>query len=147
MAGSAAFAVVAPGAIAGAKGAKPDKVVCTGFSGTETSQSITGCTGGPAASGTSVPGPVVNNSGTATVTWSDGNTSLESFSYTSKSGKADKCSPGAGETNVVEVKEKGSVTGGTETALTGGKVKSTVCVFSGASGITLSVYPGSVTDF
>jgi len=148
MAGSAALAVVAPGAMAGAKTAKPDKVVCTGFSGSETSQTLSGCTGGGAVTGgTSTPGAMVGTTGSGSIVWSDGLTSTESYSYTLKTGKADKCVAGAGQTNVGEVKEKGTVTGGTETAFINGKVKSTICVYSTATGITLSLFPGTVADF
>jgi hypothetical protein len=144
MAGSAALAVVAPGAMAGAKSPKPDKVVCSSFSGDSSSQTISGCTGGPAGinPGTSVP-TSTGTTGSATVTWADGKTSVESYSYALKTGKADKCPAITGDTSVGEVKEKGTVTGGTETALVGGKVKSTVCVYSTSSGISLSLFPGT----
>jgi hypothetical protein len=147
--GSASLAMVLPGSIASAKGPKPpkpDKVVCTKLSGNETTQTITGCTGGPAGmtSGVSTAGTTTGSGGTASVTWNDGKTSNETFTFTLKTGKSDHCKPPAGLTNVAEAKEKGSVTGGTETALTGGKVQTTACVFSDES---LSNYPGKPIKF
>ena len=150
LAGSASLAVLLPGSIASAKTRKPDKVVCTGFGGSETSQTISGCTGGPAGltGGTSVPTGYTltgsTGSGTALITWTDSNTSTEAYTFSEKTGKADKCTAPAGLTNIAEIKEKGTISGGTETALTGGKVKSTICVFSDLS---LAGFPGSVGDF
>lgn len=110
-------------------------MVCTGFGGTETTQAISGCTGGPAGlvSGTSTPLTTTGSGGTASVLWNDGKTSIETFGFTLKLGTTDKCAPPAGLTNIAEAKEKGVVSGYTETSLIGGKVQSTVCVFSDLS--------------
>lgn|GEM_PF-5088992 len=74
-------------------------------------------------------------------------TSIESSSNTLKSGKADKCQPSGGESNLYEVKEKGRITGGTATDLVGGKTKGTVCVFTAGSGVVTTLSPGSTDTF
>jgi len=144
--------VAAPG-IAGAK-TKPVTGTCSSLSGNATSQTLSGCTdpadtGGTGVSTTTseaISGSTV--SGTDSVTWSTSKTSTESFTGTLKSGKADKCTAGAGQTNLYEVKEKGSVTGGTATDLVGGKTKGTICVFSTASGgIVVQNFPATTTTF
>jgi hypothetical protein len=130
LAGSASVAAAAiPGGIAGAAAVS---VKCTGLTGNETTQAISGCSGKglseTGATGTS-NGP---GTGTATITWSTGNTSDETYTYKLSTGKKDKCpAPGTGYTAVGEVKEKGSVTGGN--ALVGSKLKGTVCVYSQTS--------------
>lgn len=134
------LAVAVPGAIASAK---PVKLVCTGFSGSATTQYLSGCTPtasiGAAGTGTS---DVASN----TVTWANGSTSIESYTYTELTGKKDKCPVPAGDTAVAEIKEAGTITGGTNTALTGGKIKGQVCVNSNASGIVVSNFPGKSQD-
>ena len=123
LAGSASLAVVLPGSIASAK-TKPVKEVCASISGSSTTQTLSGCTGDPALTSG------VSDVATSTVTWNNGNTSTESYTYAEKTGKADKCAPVAGDTPVAEVKETGKVTGGTQIDLVGGKIKGTVCVYS-----------------
>ena len=117
---ASAAAIVVPGGMAGAAALK---VTCTGLTGDATSQTLSGCTG----SGASVTGSTGSSDvSTSTITWSTGATSVENYTYTGLTGKKDKCVTPAGYTAVEEVKEKGSVTGGT--ALVGSKIKGTVCV-------------------
>ena len=149
--GAASLALF-PSGVASAK-TKPNKGTCTTLSGNATSQTMTGCTdtvdtGGSGVSTTlheSISGSQV--SGSDSVAWHSGLTSTESFSGTLKSGKADKCHPSAGQTNLYEVKEKGNVTGGTAIHLVGGKTKGTVCVFTAESGPVVKNFPGKATSF
>jgi hypothetical protein len=135
IAGSAAFAVVVPGASAFA--AVP-KVTCTTVNGNATVQALSGCSGtGVGLTGTTGS----QNASTNTVTWSTGKTSVSSVTNKILTGKKDKCVAPAGYTNAAEVKIKGSVTGGT--ALVGSKIKGTLCAFSKTGGGTLVTnFPG-----
>jgi hypothetical protein len=137
LAGTASLAIVLPSGIASAKAPKPTKEVCTTLTGNATSQTLSGCSG---ATGITSG---VSNVATSTVTWNNGNTSTETYTYSEKTGTKDKCSPPAGDTNVAEVKESGTVTGGTETVLTKGKIKGTVCVFTDAHADIIVVSHGS----
>ena len=147
------LAIALPSGVASAHKVKPDKGTCTSLSGNATSQTMTGCTdsidtGGSGVSTTTheaISGSTV--SGTDSVAWHSGLTSTESFTGTLKSGKADKCSAPAGDTNLYEVKEKGSVTGGTATHLVGSKTKGTVCTFTAPSGVVVKNFPGKLVAF
>jgi hypothetical protein len=142
IAGSAALAVAVPGSAAFAKTAKPVKVVCTSLNGSASSETLSGCSDTVTTGGTGV-----ENVSSSTITWSTGLTSITSTTNKEKSGKSDKCTPPAGDTNVVEVAASGTVTGGTATTLTGGKVKGTICVFStSGGGIITQNYPGKPFD-
>lgn len=151
--GACSFLTVAAPGIAGAK-TKPVTGSCTSLNGNATSQTLSGCTdpadtgGGGVSTTTSetVSGSTV--SGTDSVAWNTSLTSTETFTGKLKSGKADKCTASAGQTNEYEVKEKGKVTGGTATDLVGGKTAGTICVFTTASGgIVVSNFPGTATTF
>jgi hypothetical protein len=138
------LAVALPGGVASAKKPKPVTGTCNTVTGDATSQTLENCTDGAdtGGSGTSTTTSETLNgnavSGTDSVVWNTGSTSLESFSGKLLSGKKDKCTAPVGYSNVYEVKEKGKVTGGTATDLVGGKTKTTACVFSGGSGILVT---------
>src|SRR5580693_4059289 len=96
LAGSAAFAALVPGGAAFGKTAKPVKVVCTALNGNASSETLSGC------SATNVTGGSgVEDVSTSTVTWASGLTSTTNTTNVQKTGKADKCKPPAGDTNVV----------------------------------------------
>jgi hypothetical protein len=142
LAGSVAIAVALPGTAAFAKTPKPVKVVCTSLNGNASTENLTGCSdvGTTGGSGT-------DDVSTSTITWNSGLTSVSSVTNKEKTGKADKCTAPSGDSNVTEVDVKGTVTGGTATTLTGGKVKGTICVFETAdSGIVTQNYPGTSFD-
>jgi hypothetical protein len=152
--GGASLAMALPGGIALAKAPKPVTGTCTGLSGNATTQTLSGCTdpadtaGGGTSTTTSESVSGTTVTGTDSVTWNSSKTSLESFKGKLESGKKDKCTAPAGDSNVYEVKEKGKVTGGTATDLINGKTKGTVCVYSTASGgLVVQNFPGSSTSF
>jgi len=138
LATSASLAIVLPAGSAFAKGPKPPSVTCTGLSGNESTQTLTGCSGNPDAGtgGTSVVA-------TSTTTWSTGKTSIESYSIKSSSGKKDKCPAEGAILSTIEIKEKGKVTGGTAN-LVGTKLKATVCIYSNG---TVKQFPGTTLSF
>ena len=146
------MAIALPSGVASAK-TKPNKGTCTTITGNATTITQTGCTdlpdtGGSGVSTTtheSISGSTVT--GADSVVWHTGLTSTETFTGTLKSGKADKCHPSAGQTNLYEVKQKGLVTGGTATHLVGSKTKSIVCVFTVSSGIAVKNFPGKPISF
>lgn len=147
------LAIALPGGIAAAKQAKAVTGTCSSLSGGATEQTLSGCsdtadTGGGGTS-TITSETITGNKATSTdtITWNSGLTSVESSSNTLKTGKADKCHPSAGQTNLYEVKEKGRVTGGTATDLINGKAKGTVCVFTITNGIVTTNFPGSADTF
>ena len=80
--------------------------------------------------GTKGTSTVKNNlskkSGVATVKWTTGKTSIESYTYTEELGSSNKCPAKSGDTKVAEAPEKGKVTGGTATGMVGGAVTATV---------------------
>jgi len=135
LAGSAAFAAVAPGGVASAA---VKKVSCASESGSATVGTLSGCTGtGAALTGPTGSLDIASN----TITWSTSATSITTVTNTILSGKKDKCTPPAGDTNAVEVKLKGTVTGGT--VLVGSKVGGTLCAFSDPSGdVIVNNFPG-----
>jgi hypothetical protein len=141
IAGSAVIAVVVPGSAAFAKTVRPVKVVCTSLHGSASSETLSGCSD-PAATG----GSGVENVSTSTITWTTGLTSVTTTTNVEKTGKQDKCKPPAGDTNVVEVKATGTVSGGTATTLTGGKLKGTICVYNSSGGIITQNFPGVPFD-
>jgi hypothetical protein len=138
LATSASVALVFPAGTAFAKGPKPPPATCTGLSGNESSQTITGCSGNPDAGtgGTSVVS-------TNTVTWSTGKTSTETYAVKTFSGKKDKCPAEGAILSTLEIKEKGKVTGGTAN-LVGTKLKATVCLYSNG---TVTQFPGTTLSF
>jgi len=139
-AGSASLAALAvPGGVAGATTAKT--LSCTTLTGNETTQAISGCTGsGSSQTGSKGTSKVVNNvskkSGKATITWtSTKKTSIESYTYTEDTGTKNTCAAKSGYAKLAMAVEKGSVTGGTATSLTGGAISGTVCAYSKSSKI------------
>ncbi len=142
--------IAGPGGIAGAK-TKQVTGTCTSLSGSESSESLSGCndpsdTGGSGTVSVTLSG----TSGTASITWSSSKTTIESFTYKESTGKKDKCpAPPAGDTALAEAKETSTVTGGTATDLIGSKkLKSTDCAYTTASGgILVTNYPGKPVPF
>lgn len=125
-AGSAALAVVIPGASAFA--AKGPSVTCTSVTGSASTQSLSGCSGaGGSLTGTSGTESV----SASTITWATGGVSHTSVSNKVLTGTKDKCTPPPGDTNAAEVKIKGKVLSGT---LAGSKIKGTICAFGSPSG-------------
>lgn len=147
------LAVALPSGVAAAKKPKPVTGTCSRLSGGAAQQTLSGCTdtADTGGGGTStITSETINGkkaTSTDTIDWNSGLTSKESSTNTLKSGKADKCHPSAGETNLYEVKEKGHVTGGTATDLVNGKTKGTVCVFTVTNGVVTTNFPGSTDTF
>jgi hypothetical protein len=147
------LAVALPSGVAVAKKPKPVTGTCSGLRGGAAQQTLSGCTD-PAETGgggtSTITSDTINGkkaTSTDSIAWASGRTSTEASSNTLKSGKADKCHPSAGETNLYEVKEKGRITGGTVTDLVGGKTKATVCVFTVTNGVVTTLFPGSSDTF
>ena len=133
-------------------GAKTVKGTCATLSGNAASQTLQNCTDSTdtGGSGTSTSNETITGntvSGTTTVDWASGKTSLESFTGKESTGVKDKCMPPAGFSNLAEVKEKGKVTVGTATDLVGGKTKGTVCGYSMGSTILVENFPGTTVAF
>jgi hypothetical protein len=133
--GASTLLVVGTGGEAGASGPSPVQVTCTSQSGragpSSGSDTLSGCnhhriTGGEGALST-IEG--INGSVTIRVTWNSGLTTVDPTGGRVLSGNSDLCRPPPGYTNDSEVKWKGTVTGGTASALVGGAAKSTICVF------------------
>ena len=142
-----ALAVAAPGGVAAAK-AKQVTGTCTSLSGSDTSQTESGCndtadTGG----GGTISDPT---SGMYATSWDSGLTSTGTESYKEYLGKKDKCpAPPPGDTALAEAKATSVDTGGTATDLIGKKkFKSTACAYEDASGdIIVENYPGTTVPF
>ena len=160
-AGSLSLAVALPGGIASASA---PKITCTGLSGGETSQNLSGCSPTTDIGGsTAVDGDISQTlnakmtafTATSTITWANSETSTESakgkITYYTATKNKDKCPAtlgGAGATPIAEIKESGKLTGGTDTALIGGKTKGTDCAYSpAAGGIDVVNFPGTVVDY
>ncbi len=149
--GAAALATAVPGGAAAA--AKAASGSCASQSGGATVRTLAGCTdtadtgGGGVSTVTSesISGSTVT--GTSSIAWDTGLTTLQSFTGSIKSGKSDKCTPSTGQTNLYEVKSKGKVTGGTATDLVGGKTSATTCVFQTSGGVVTTNFPGVATKF
>jgi len=140
VAGSASVAAVTiPGGIASAT---PLTLSCTSLSGSETAQSISGCTGTASketgSKGTStVKNNLAKKTGVATVKWTTGKTSIESYSYKELFGSSNKCAAKTSYSKVAEAPETGKVTGGTATAMVGGAVTGTACAYSKSGKISI----------
>ena len=140
LAGSASLAAVAiPG---GTASAAPLTLSCKTLTGSETAQTISGCSGTASKeTGTKGTSTVKNNlskkTGVATVKWSTKKTSIESYSYTELLGASNKCPAKSGYTKVAEAPEKGKVTGGTATGMIGGAVTGTACAYSKSGKISI----------
>jgi len=136
--------IMLPTGVASASGTpkppKPPKAVavtCTTLSGDETASSFSGCNQPGVTDGTGVTTLntlSTSDAFTATVTWGSGETTTFGgqltiiVSNTAAKKNPDKCPAVPGDTPLAEVKEVGTVTGGT--ALVKGAVKSTECVYS-----------------
>ncbi len=157
-AGSMSLAIALPGGIASAG---VPKVACTSLSGNETGQSLSGCTPttdiGAAGTGTisgisqtfTNPPKDTSFTGSATVTWANGNTYTETFKgkityYTATKNK-DKCPALGSDTPVAEIKQTGTLAG--SGPLNGGKTKGTDCAYANDSGVVVVNFPGTKVDF
>jgi hypothetical protein len=155
-AGSFSLAVALPGGIASAG---VPKVTCSSLTGSETAQNLSGCTPttniGAAGTGAisniseTLNGPMTKFTGTATVTWANGNAYTETFKGTIAYGTKDKCPAtvgGAGSTQVAEIKQTGKLAG--TGPLNKGKTKGTDCAYEpSGGGIDVVNFPGTVVDF
>jgi hypothetical protein len=147
MAVPATLAVALPATTAFAGKPKPVAITCTGLSGNESSQVVSGCTDLPITGGGGTSTVLSGTSSMITFDSGSGNTATENFTIKSGSGKKDKCPAVSGMTSVVEVKQKGKVTSGTGTgtALVRGNAKATVCVYLDSSNnFHVSLFPGTV---
>ena len=137
LAGSASLAAIAiPG---GVSGASPLTVTCTTFSGSMTSQTISGCTGSGAiaADAGTPPAHGVSTVSTKTIKWSNNKTTVTKYTY--KPGSDKVCAADSGYKIDLLENATGSVTGGTATGLVGGTFKETVCVYKKTVGGTLLI--------
>lgn len=143
LAGSASLAAIAiPG---GVSGASPLTVTCTTFSGSMTSQTISGCTGSgaiPADAGTP-PAHGTSVVSTKTITWSNGKTTKTTYTYTT--GNKALCAKVTGETVFLLENATGKVASGTATGLVGGTFKEAVCVYKNKAGTILIKNHGNIT--
>ena len=128
VAGTASFAAVAiPGSIATAT---VKSVSYTTLSGSETSQTVSGCSGSDSAQ-TGVSGKQVPDISkkTAVVTWKTGKTTDYKYTYTLKSGSANTCPAKAKYTKLDLVTETGTITGGTATLMKSGPYSGKTCAY------------------
>ena len=141
------LSVALQGEIAGA--ATQVTGACTTLSGSEASQTLSFCndlsdTGG----GGTITAHESGKKGTASILWTSGKTTTESFTYKELTGSKDKCPAKAGYTAVAEAQETSKVTGGTATDLVGKKkLKSTDCAYKSGSTIIVENYPGDTVPF
>jgi hypothetical protein len=138
MAGSASLAsVVIPGSIASAAA---KSVSCKTVSGSESTQTISGCTGSDVSqTGTTGSQKAVLKSGTGgkqgttTIKWKNGKTTIYTFTVIAQykeGSSSDKCPAVSGKTNIEEAVATITVTGGTTTALKGGKFTEKTCAYT-----------------
>jgi hypothetical protein len=140
LAGSASLsAIVVSGSTAGSV-TTPETVTCTHLTGSETAQSISGCSGTGLAQ-TGISGSSVVS--TATITWKTKLTSKEKYKTSVDTGSKNTCANKAGYTKEDLVIETGSITGGTATKLVGGKTSADVCLYKKGSVFSV-VNKGSV---
>lgn len=138
MAGSASVAAVTiPGGIASAT---PLTLSCTSLSGSETAQIFSGGTGTASKETGSKGTSTVNNNltkktGVATVKWTTGKTSVESYSYKELFGSSNKCAAKTGYSKAAEAPGTGKVTGGTATV--NGAVTWTACAYAKSGKISI----------
>jgi hypothetical protein len=141
MLGSIGLAVAIPGAVAGAKKA-PSVVSCTGLLGNTTDQLQSGCaitSGKPKTSGYAAA--IVNGSDTgATVYWTSGTNTTETFTYTEITST---CPTYLDQAASLEVQEVATITGGNSKLTAGVQPSSNVCIYLGSDGTTLTVGDGS----
>ena len=149
MAGSATLVAAAvPGGIASATILTSS---CTTLTGNATTQHLSGCSGTALAlTGTTGTITVVNHpatkTGVATIKWATAKTTIESYSYSELTGTSDKCPKHGTLSPIAEAKEKGTVTGGTATAMKGGTFTSTACAYAPSKGVLEIFNMGPVTQ-
>ncbi len=137
LAGSVSLVAVAvPGGIAGAAAKTLTCKTLTG-SGTVSKQtiSISGCSGTASGqTGTKGTGTATTNSskdtGTATIKWTTGKTSDESYTFKEDLGSSNNCPAKSGYAKLAKAVETGKVTGGTATELKGSAVTADACAYS-----------------
>jgi hypothetical protein len=123
---------------------------CSSLSGSESSQTLSGCndTSDTCGSGTITTTLGSGGTGTASISWASGKTTTETFKYKEYTGSKDKCPAMTGDTALAEAKDTSKVTGGTATDLIGKKkLKSTDCAYNTTSGIIVVNYPGDPVPF
>jgi hypothetical protein len=134
LAGSAGLAVALPSGIAAAKKG-PVTATCTGLFGGASQQVLTGCTANSSkvsANGLSIV-TTSGTSGTSTIYWNDGKTTIESFTYVLTPGSG-ACPTFEGTAANDVVTENVTVTGGSAKLTTGQTGTGTACVYlSGGS--------------
>jgi hypothetical protein len=144
LAGSASAAVVTvPGT---ASAASALTVTCTKLTGTATTSKLSGCSGKGVTTNeatATATTTVASSDKSGTIKWTDGKTTIESFSY--KVVTPTKCPSVSGQTVDLEVSETGSVTGGTATGLKGGKLSGKVCIYEKNKKVDLVNSVGSLT--
>ena len=137
LAGSASVAAVAvPGGIAGAAA---KTVTCTKLTGSGTiakqTISLSGCTGtasgqtGSTGSGTATTNSS-KKSGTASIKWKTGKTSVETYTFKEDLGSSNNCPAKTGYTKLAKAIETGKVSSGSATELNGGAVTADACAYS-----------------
>jgi hypothetical protein len=134
MLSSVGLAVALPGAVAGARA--PAKAQCTGLLGNATNQLQSGCTVTSGAPKIGAYGAaVVNGSDNgATIYWTSGKTTTESFTYT---GITSTCPTMLSVAATLEVSQVSDITGGTARLTVGVQPASDVCIYVGGDGTTI----------
>lgn len=143
LAGSASVAVVT---VPGTASASSLTVTCTKLTGTATTSKLSGCSGSGVTTNeatATATTTVASNDKSGTIKWTDGKTTVETFTY--KVVTPTKCPSVAGQTVDLEVSEAGSVTGGTAKGLIGGKLSGKVCIYEKSKKVDLVNSVGSLT--
>lgn len=127
--GSASLAAIAiPAGVASA--ATPETVSCTTLLGSTTSLNFSGCTGSGANSSNAGKSPAKGTYtvNTKTQKWSNGKTSVLSFTY--KKDTTSKCPKITGDESLGEYSATGKVSGGTAKQMINGAASGSVCIYS-----------------
>jgi cytochrome oxidase Cu insertion factor (SCO1/SenC/PrrC family) len=142
LASSAGIAML--GGTAGAVVKPPVTVTCTGLLGSDTMQIQSGCVGSSSKAKVTTNGIAVPNSGDtgATVYWTNGKTTILTFSYTSITST---CPTYLGVAASLEEQETATVTGGTAGLSKVATAPSNVCIYIAGSQIAV-VGDGSFTQ-
>jgi hypothetical protein len=148
---SSASAAAVPSAKGVAVAVTPTEVTCDhlGYSESAMTDTLASCNHGEITGGagtfaqTAPPNPI-----TETVTWANGETSVATEQVGELTGPLDKCAPQAHGIAVSrEDKVKGTITGGTDTALIGGTLKRKTCVYQGSGTFFIRLFPGTVAKY
>jgi hypothetical protein len=84
-----------------------------------------------------VKNDISKDSGTASIKWSTGKTSVETYTYKELTGSGNTCPGKSGYTKLAEAPETGLVTSGSAAAMDKGKVAATVCAYQKSSKVYL----------